>query len=107
MKLSCLAFYRRVFKTGINKEAEAVLWVLFAIMLMWGISFTVANLLICGTLTNLEWMWSKAGDSLKCPTNPYLVQQAFAISDVVTDTLLVVYPLPFVGLYHPISSASL
>jgi hypothetical protein len=96
IKLSCLAFYRRVFKTGINRTAEAVLWVLVAIMLLWSISFTVANLFMCGNLTHLEWMWSKAGDSRKCSTKTYIIQQSFAISDVITDALLVVYPLPFI-----------
>jgi len=75
-------------------------------MLIWGISFTVANLFFCGTLTHLEWMWGRAGDYLKCTTDTYMIQQSFAISDVVTDALIVVYPLPFVGLSQLIGIAS-
>ncbi|OAL52588.1 hypothetical protein IQ07DRAFT_377794 [Pyrenochaeta sp. DS3sAY3a] len=97
IKLSCLAFYHRAFKTGVYRVAEAILWSLIVITVIWSISFTVANLLFCGNLSHLEWLWSRGGDYLKCTTDTYMLQQSFAISDVVTDALIVLYPLPFVA----------
>jgi hypothetical protein len=53
IKLSCLALYRRVFKTGVNKLSQAILWSLIVIVLGWSISSTAANQFFCGTLSQL------------------------------------------------------
>ncbi|KAF2753532.1 hypothetical protein EJ05DRAFT_542016 [Pseudovirgaria hyperparasitica] len=83
VKLSCLAFYLRIFYTGSNEGTRWVLWALITVML-------------CGTLRHLEYLWTSVENFMKCTVDSVAFHKALGISDVVTDMVLLLFPLPYI-----------
>ena len=95
IKMSCMLFYRRIFRNG-NTASTIAWWTIVAIVIIWAISFFFTELLICGP--NVYYLWSTLENEEKC-NNTQIIQNTFASSDVFTDLLVLIYPIPHVGLF--------
>ena len=62
---------------------------------MWVIGYFFTLLFLCGTRFNAYWTSSKTEESECLPTKP--VHLGYAISDVITDVLVILLPIPEVG----------
>ncbi len=93
IKISCLLFFGRIFRTGSSKLFDIALWTMLSIVIVWGLSFVFGFMFICGT--HFDWNWTSVDNSLKCG-NLTITNQSLSLSDVITDFLIMVFPLPLV-----------
>lgn len=93
IKLSCMFFYRRVFRAGGSRLFDLAMFTIVAIIVVWAISFFFAFLFMCGT--HFDYLWTSLANETKCAKTMTL-QNGFAISDVITDLLVLLFPLPLV-----------
>ena len=93
IKISCLLFFRRIFRTGSNQLFDVALWLMLSTVIIWGLSFVFGFMFICGT--HLDWNWTSVENSLKCG-NLTITNQSLSLSDVIMDLLIMIFPLPLV-----------
>ncbi len=93
VKLSCMFFYRRVFRAGGSKLFDIAMFTIVAIIIIWTISFFFAFLFMCGT--NFDYLWTSLANEAKC-AKTMMLQNGYAISDVITDFLVLLFPMPLV-----------
>ena len=98
IKLSFILFYRRIFTKGAAWKFNWVTWSMLAIITAWTIAFFFAILFICGTDFSAYWTSTKV-EAANC-TETSMLHNAFAISDVVIDVIIIVLPLPMVWRLH-------
>ena len=67
---------------------------LLTVMISWGVSLFFAYLFVCRT--HFDYAWGSVVDALHC-LNASMLDEAIAVSDVVTDALLLLFPLPLVN----------
>ncbi len=91
IKLSVLFFYRRIFR---GKIFDISTKVMMGIVIAWTLSFFFAFLFTCGTNFGANWSTLKALLTQCHAQHTY--QLAMAISDVLTDGLILVIPIPLV-----------
>ena len=91
IKLSVLFFYRRIFR---GKAFDYYSRGIIAIVVAWTIAFFFTVLFECGT--KFEYLWSTLSDLLTHCTNGVMYLKAYAISDVITDGLILATPIPIV-----------
>ncbi|KAK7993789.1 hypothetical protein PG989_007170 [Apiospora arundinis] len=94
VKLSILLFYRRLF--GIWPGFRRINNVLIAILVAWTLSFTVADVLLCGTHPELNWALDQMVARRGCGDKGALLL-AFAATSVATDVVLLVLPFFYLG----------
>ena len=94
IKVSCLLFFGRIFRTGSDKTFRIALWAMLSIVVVWGVSYVFGWLFICGT--HFDWNWTNVENSLKCG-NLTIMNQSLSLSDVIMDFLIMIFPLPLVG----------
>ncbi|CAG8960682.1 hypothetical protein HYFRA_00013450 [Hymenoscyphus fraxineus] len=94
IKLSCIFFYRRIFAKGVNKTVLTLIWVLSALLLIWGIGHFFAVMFACGN--NFHYFWTSVENQLKCPADLVKIQQSLAISDVLMDVIILIFPIPLI-----------
>ena len=87
-------FYRRVFRAGGSKIFDAMMFTVVAIIVAWTVSFFFAFLFECRT--HFDHLWTSLAIEAKCVKTSE-VQNGFAISDVVTDFIVLIFPIPLVG----------
>lgn len=90
-KLSAMFFYRRIFAPAHNVVFNIASWVLIVIMVCWALSFFWATVFLCDT--NFSYLWTNLENQTKC-TNTVAEMEGLAISDVITDALILLFPLP-------------
>lgn len=93
IKSSCVLFYRRVFRTGVSKAIDRSLLALLAIIVLWGVAFFITFLSLCGS--HVDYAWSTVANELKCASTT-MADQALSISDVITDLMILIFPMPLV-----------
>ena len=93
IKLSCMFFYRRIFRVGSNKIFDAAMVGVVVIIVLWAISFFFAFTFMCGT--HFNYLWTSLANEAKC-AKTMMLQQGFAISDVITDFFVLLFPIPLV-----------
>ncbi|KAL9131626.1 MAG: hypothetical protein Q9217_000514 [Psora testacea] len=93
VKLSCMFFYRRVFRAGGTKIFDAAMFTVVAIIIAWAVSFFFAFLFMCGT--HFDYLWTSLANEAKC-ARTMMLQNGFAISDVITDLFVLLFPIPLV-----------
>ena len=100
-KLSFLYFYRRVFVTGAkNRDSfDIITYVAIIIVAAWTISFLFANIFVCkgswaALWTNLDTL------TTQCIKTPKMLL-SLAISDFLTDLMVLLLPVPKVSLLLP------
>lgn len=86
-------FYRRIFALGHNGVFNTASWVLIIIIICWTLSFFWATVFLCDT--NFSHLWTNLENQAKC-TNTVAEMEGLAVSDVITDGLVLLIPLPSV-----------
>ena len=94
IKLSVLFFYRRIFR---GKTFDYYSRGMITIVGAWTIAFFFTVLFECGT--KFEYLWSTLLNLLTHCTNDLMYLKAYAISDVITDGLILATPIPIVSLH--------
>jgi len=96
VKLSFLFFYRRIFNTGHGKTIFNYFnLTMIAIIIMWTLGFFFGYLFECGTNFWAYYGGSQAYEVANC-VKTTILNNAFAISDMLTDLIIIVTPIPFV-----------
>lgn len=91
MKLSVIFFYRRVFR---GQTFDFYSKSMIALVGVWITAFFLATLFECGT--RFQYMWTDILDvSTQC-TNSVMYHNAYAISDLITEVLILAMPIPIV-----------
>ncbi|TGO44540.1 hypothetical protein BCON_0501g00010 [Botryotinia convoluta] len=94
VKLSLILFYRRVFTRNAAPRFNIITWFMILIIIIWMLSFFFSILFICGTDFSAYWT-STIVEKAHCVDTDKL-HNAFAISDVVTDFVIISLPVPMV-----------
>ncbi|CAF9941805.1 hypothetical protein IMSHALPRED_002908, partial [Imshaugia aleurites] len=92
IKLSFLFLYRRVFTNRAARRFSLVNWFMIAMVTAWMIGYFFTILFICGTNFKAYWTTSTTEVDNCLPTTP--VHLGYAISDVITDVLTILLPIP-------------
>ncbi|MCJ1356783.1 MAG: hypothetical protein MMC33_006779 [Icmadophila ericetorum] len=99
IKLSFLFFYRRIFcKTNKRDFTNIFTMVMICIIILWTIGFFFAHLFACGT--NFSAWWGAPIELITRCVKTEKLLEALAISDFLTDAIIVVIPLPLVWRLH-------
>ena len=91
IKLSVILLYRRIFISSFFQVWSSTVC---GLIILWLISFTFAFGFQCGTDASRLWRSTKDSTSYCIHTTP--ISMAFAVSDLVTDLLVLAIPIPFV-----------
>ena len=94
VKLSILFFYGRIF--GVRPGFRRVKNVLVGVVAAWTLSFTPADVFLCGVHPELQWGFDQAVARRKCGQKGLLLLM-FAVTSVATDLALLVLPLFYIG----------
>ncbi|MCJ1275037.1 hypothetical protein MMC21_002837 [Puttea exsequens] len=92
IKLSALFLYRRIFVVNKNSPFDIVTMVMIAICSLWTVGFFLAQIFGCGS--NFGAPFGTLTDVASCNTNVRL--DALMISDLITDILVWILPIPVV-----------
>ncbi|TGO08350.1 hypothetical protein BTUL_0213g00070 [Botrytis tulipae] len=98
VKLSLILFYRRVFTRNAAPRFNIVTWFMILIIIIWTLSFFFSILFICGTDFSAYWT-STIVEKAHC-VDTDMLHNAFAISDVVTDFVIISLPVPMIFGLH-------
>lgn len=96
VKLS-LIFYRRVFSKNAAPRFNIVTWFLTGIIIIWTVPFFFSILFMCEA--NFEAYWASTVIEKQNCVETSMLHNAFAISDVVTDSVVASLPVPMVCIY--------
>jgi len=94
VKASFILFYRRIFTKGAAAKFNWVSWFILFVIISWTVAFFFALVFICGSDFSAYWA-STIVEKANC-VNTSILHNAFAISDVVTDVIIITLPLPMV-----------
>jgi hypothetical protein len=95
IKLSIVAFYRRIFVTHRGNLIDIVTRVTALIILLWTATFVLLDVFACGK--HFWAAWSSLTAQLQyCPV-AIPRKYGFAISDLILDDFIFLLPLPFVS----------
>ncbi|KAI9692292.1 MAG: hypothetical protein M1822_006523 [Bathelium mastoideum] len=89
VKLSILFFYRRIFRVDSFRRVNNVI---IAFVASWAITYFFVTLFECGVHPAVLWAGSKAAQDATCIDTSHLLL-SFAITDVITDFLVLVLPI--------------
>jgi len=89
IKISVVLFYRRIFVGKIFQHWSIVLLVLIG---LWTVAFFFSLVFWCGAHPTASWTNFK--DILKYCVDLADLELAFAVSDAITDVLVIVTPIP-------------
>ena len=95
IKLSILAFYRRIFNTG-QKDVFSIVLILSAIItLLWTVAFVFIIIFDCGTAIWANWGSNTA--QLQYCAIGFTSEYGLTISDFIVDVFIFFLPLPVVS----------
>ncbi|KAJ4304515.1 hypothetical protein N0V90_000041 [Kalmusia sp. IMI 367209] len=96
IKLAVLLFYRRLFviQRHLSDARNLIISGMIVIVIMWTVGYTFAKVFACGTnwtrpFYDFEFSMAVCVDTIK-------LGYSFAISDVITDGLIVLIPIPLI-----------
>ena len=101
VKLSFMFFYQRIFRPSDSKHFDRIMFTVVAIVVAWTVAFFFAQMFACGV--HFDYLWTTFPNQLnhgQC-VKTLIMQNAFAISDFITDLIVLVFPLPLVRLINP------
>ncbi len=96
LKLSIAFFYRRLFVTARNTWFDWATKLAIAIVVLWTVSFFFGFVFSCGTHISASW-GSVKDQEVYCGAAINL-DNALVVSDLLTDVMILVLPLPVVSL---------
>ncbi|EPE32025.1 plasma membrane protein Pth11-like protein [Glarea lozoyensis ATCC 20868] len=89
IKLSVLLFYRRIFR---GRSFNITSWIMIGVTICWTLGFLFTYIFECRT--KFWAFWSTLDDLLTHCLNDVFFQKVLAITDVVTDVLILSIPIP-------------
>ncbi|RAL03701.1 uncharacterized protein BO80DRAFT_349179 [Aspergillus ibericus CBS 121593] len=92
IKLSSLFLYRRIFAVGQERVFGMLSWILIGLCTLWTLAFFFATIFGCGR--HFAYPWGPLGEIGSCNTNARL--EAMMITDLITDVLVWILPVPMV-----------
>ena len=95
IKMSVLLLYRRIF---VGRTFNHYSLVMCGVIALWALGFFFAVAFSCGT--NLANFWTSAQTIEQYCVNTNALYLGFAISDVLTDILILAIPIPIVWKLH-------
>lgn len=99
IKLSFIFFYRRIFNVGINTAVfNIVSLASLFLMAVWMLGFFLAVMLICPGHIDAYWALPTVRAKYCWTTTKFLY--ALSWSDVGTDLIVFLMPIPSVGLHN-------
>ncbi|KAI9158997.1 hypothetical protein HJFPF1_07002 [Paramyrothecium foliicola] len=93
IKLSLLYFYKRIF--GIWPSFNRLNNIIIVIIVLWTISFSMADIFICGTKIHLNFLVDQSQAKDQCGDKGMLLLM-FAVTSVITDALVLGLPFQYV-----------
>jgi len=95
IKVTALAFYRRIFVTRThNTILDIIIWSLLIIVIAWGLGLIGFYIAACGTHVDAAWSGFTGFKTFCLRTERF--EKAYAISDFLLDTFVLIVPLPSV-----------
>lgn len=94
IKLSCMFFYKRIFGRGAPRLVSIMIHTMIALITIWGLGFFFGFLFACRT--HFNYVFTDVEEQLKC-ANLAMIQESLAVSDVVMDVIVFVFPIPLVS----------
>lgn len=94
IKLSVMFFYRRVFVKGTNSRFEQVTKFSIAIVILWTITFFLAEVCKCGA--HVPRKWGPLIEAAHCADGDKIAN-GLSVTDFLTDFLVLMLPIPIVG----------
>ncbi|KAA8570253.1 hypothetical protein EYC84_002565 [Monilinia fructicola] len=91
VKLSVLFFYRRIFR---GKIFDIASWTMIGVVLVWTFGFFFTMMFECRT--EFWAFWSTLSDLLTHCLDDVKFQRVLSISDVVSDILILLIPIPII-----------
>jgi hypothetical protein len=99
IKIAALFFYRRIFVTSSKQRVlNWITWILIVIIIIWGMGFTGYYIGACDSHILAAWS-GYLGFATYC-LKTELFEQAYAVSDFMLDTMVLVIPLPSVRITY-------
>ena len=95
-KLSFVFFYRRLFVTIRRTVFDWVTLATIGLVLLWTVGIFFINVFPCGT--HISASWGSIKDIQDFCGNGLILSDAYVVSGLVTDALILVLPLPVVSL---------
>jgi hypothetical protein len=95
IKLSVIFFYRRLFVLNYRSAFNYLTWAAVVITIIWTISFLFSFIFTCGTHISAYW-GSLESEEKYCGQGGFTLENAFYISDFITDVLILCLPIPMV-----------
>ena len=95
IKLSVLLFYRRIFLGRLFKMYSLLMCIF---IFLWSFSFFFATAFQCGT--HISAWWTSVSTINRYCDKTATLELAFGITDVITDVMVLVIPLPIVWKLH-------
>ena len=89
VKLSILFFYRRIFRVQSFRRVNSVI---ISIVALWAFTYFFVTLFECGVNPGVQWGGTKQAQKAACLDTSRLLL-SFAITDVITDFLVLVLPI--------------
>lgn len=96
IKLSIIAFYRRIFVTNKNTIFDIVTKILAVVVFLWTVSFFLIDIFACGGHVTANW-GSLSEQSKYCEAIGYTSEEGFAVSDLIINVFVIASPLPLVS----------
>ncbi|PVH97493.1 hypothetical protein DM02DRAFT_674116 [Periconia macrospinosa] len=98
VKISVVLLYRRLFRVKKGFRIYSVF--LMVVLSIWTVSFLFARVLQCGPKMSIIWTFSANRAKLCKAADP--ISNGFMISDVITDLIVVLSPIPVIwGMHLP------
>lgn len=96
IKLSIIAFYRRLFVTNKNTFFDILTKAANVVVFLWSIAYILIDIFDCGS--HLDANWGTFEELLAyCTTIGFTSEYGFVISDFLLDVLVISLPLPLVS----------
>lgn len=94
IKLSIIAFYRRLFVVHSKTVFDIATKVMAAIVVAWSICFTLMIIFACGSHFSSNW-GNGVMQAANCPTG-FTSEYGLVISDLIIDVFIFVMPMPLI-----------
>jgi len=91
IKLSFLAFYKRIFCVNKLSAVRYGINGMMILIIVWTVAYWFAHLFMCGT--NFNAFWSSFEDLRTKCIDTFKMLYSFCITDFITDALILIIPL--------------
>lgn len=97
IKLSCIFFFQHFFQAGSNRIVNMLIHNIVGLIIIWGLGYFFSFLFACQI--HFNYFWTNLENQLKYTADLTMIQLSLSISDVIVDVILLVFPIPLVGIF--------